>query len=108
MTNHPTEEALVECALNVGDGKILAHIEQCSQCSDYIEEVRTVSRDIAAIDDEPVPERLASKILAIAHCKRPENFVMTFLQTWYNNPFLIGLATVGAILLLYAVLSLHM
>ena len=108
MTNHPTDEALVECALDECDAKILAHIEQCSQCSDYIEAIRTVSRDIAAIEDEPVPERLAAKILAIAHSKRPDNYLMTFLQTWYKNPFLIGIATVGVILLLYALLSLQL
>ncbi|MBN1307899.1 MAG: hypothetical protein JXA18_08285 [Chitinispirillaceae bacterium] len=108
MNDHPTDEALIECALEESDGKLRVHIEQCPQCSDYIEEIRTVSRDIAAIEDEPVPERLATKILAIAHGKRPENYVMTFLQTWHKNPFLIGCATAGAILLLYALLSLHL
>ena len=107
MTNHPTEDALVECALNEGDAMLLAHIEQCSRCSDYVEEIRTMSREIASLDDEPVPERLGASILAIARGKRPQNYVWTFLQTWYKRPFLIGIVTVGVILLLYVLLVLH-
>ena len=107
-THHPTEEALVECALHERDELLLAHIEQCTQCSDYVEEIRMVSRDIAAIDDEPIPERVNAKILAIARSKRPGNFLYTFVQTWYRNPFLIGLVTVGLVLLLYALFMLQM
>lgn len=105
---HPTEEALVECALHEGDKLLLAHIEQCTQCSEYIEDIRTVSRDIVSLDDEPIPERINTAILSIARKKRPENYMVNFLQSWYKNPFLIGIVTVGIILLLYAVLSLHL
>jgi hypothetical protein len=106
--HHPTEEALVDCALHESDEKLLAHIEECTQCSEFVEEIRMVTRDIAAIDDEPVPERVNAAILAISRSKRPGNFLFTFIQNWYRNPFLIGLATIGLILLLYAVLVLHL
>lgn len=106
--NHPNEEALVDYALNEADEKLPAHIEQCVQCSEYVEEIRMVSRDLAAIDDEPVPERINTKILAIARGRRPHNYVLTFLQTWYKNPFLIGLMTIGLVMLLYLVYMLQM
>ena len=107
-SHHPTEDALVECALHECDEMLLTHIEQCTQCSEYVEDIRTVRRDIEALDDEPIPERVNAAILAIARKKRPENYVFTFLQSWYKNPFLIGIITVGVILLLYAVLMLHL
>ncbi len=107
-TTHPTEEVLVECALDKGNEVQLEHIKQCPQCRDYVEEIRSVYKDISSIDEEPVPERLAAKILAISRSKRPQNFVWNFLQTWYKNPFLIGIVTVGAILLLYGLMHLCM
>jgi hypothetical protein len=107
-THHPTEEALVECALHPADEELLAHIEQCTQCSEYVEDIRMVSKEITALDDEPVPERVNAKIMAIARSKRPENYVMTFLQNWYKNPFLIGLATIALIMLLYTMVMLHL
>ena len=107
-THHPTEEALVECALHPGDEELLAHIEQCTQCSDYVDDIRMVSEEITALDDEPVPERVNTKILAIARSKRPENYVLNFLQNWYKNPFLIGLVTIALIMLLYALVMLQL
>jgi predicted anti-sigma-YlaC factor YlaD len=106
-SSHPTEEMLFEYALNEGDLALPDHLERCTECSDYIEEVRTVARDIAAMEPAPVPERLSTAILAISRSRRPQNFIQTFLQTWYKNPFIIGLATVGAVLLLYALFSLQ-
>ena len=107
-SHHPTEEALVEYALHEADEALLTHIEQCTTCNEFVEEIRIVRNDIAAMEDEPVPERISSAILAIARRKRPENYVMNFLQSWYKNPFLIGIVTVGVILLLYALLTLHL
>ena len=107
-THHPTEESLVECALHPADAELLAHIEQCTQCSEYVEEIRMVSHEITALDDESVPERINVKILAIAHSKRPENYVLTFLQNWYKNPFLIGLVTIALILLLYVLVMVNL
>jgi hypothetical protein len=107
-SHHPTEEALVECALHEGDEMLLAHIEQCTQCSEYIEDIRLVTRDITALDDEPVPERINAAILSIARKRQPDNYVLNFLQTWYKNPFLIGMVTIGIVLLLYAVLVMHL
>ena len=108
LSEHPPEEALVECALHEADAALLAHIEQCSECSGFVDDIKSVSGDIASFDDEPVPERLSATILAIARKKRPENFLVTFLQSWHKNPFLIGIVTIAIILLLYAVLMMHL
>lgn len=107
-SQHPTEDVLVDCALHEGDAMLLAHIEQCTQCSEYIDDIRTVSNDISALDDEPIPERINAAILSIARKKRPDNYVLNFLQTWYKNPFLIGMVTIAIVLLLYAVLIWHL
>ncbi len=106
--NHPSEEALVECALHECDEMLLAHIEECVQCREFVDEIRTLSNEIADIEDDPVPERLCAKILAISRSRRPQNYLLTFLQHWYKKPFLIGIVTIGAILLLYALMSLNM
>jgi hypothetical protein len=101
-THHPTEEALCDCALHECDEELLKHIEQCVQCSEYVEGIRSISHDIASIKDEPVPERLNAAIMAITRCKEKSRIV-TVVQTWYKNPFVIGILTIGLILLLYAV-----
>lgn len=103
--HHPTEELLCECALYECDEELLKHIESCSECSEYVEDIRSISKDIAQIPDEPVPQRLDATILAIARHKEKSR-VVTILQTWYKKPFLVGMFTVGAILLLYAVVML--
>jgi hypothetical protein len=108
LSHHPTEEALVDYALHDADEALLEHIEQCMECSEFVEDIRTVGNDIASLDDEPVPERLSAAILAITRKKRPENYVLNFLQSWYKNPFLIGIVTIGMVLLLYVVLLLHL
>ena len=107
-SHHPTEETLVECALHEADALLLEHIEQCAECSEFVEDIKTVQRDIVSLEDEPVPERISAAILAISRKRRPENYVLNFLQTWYKNPFLIGVLTVAVILLLYVLLSLHL
>jgi len=104
-TQHPTEEALCACALHECDEELLKHIEQCAACSEYVEEIRTISHDIASIEDEPVPERLNASIMAITRAKEKSR-VVTILQTWYKNPFLIGILTIAVILLLYALVMM--
>ncbi len=108
MIDHPAEDLLVECALCEGESTVLEHVEHCPRCSEFVGEVRAVTRDIAAIDDEPVPERVCARILAIAHNGKPDNFVQTFLQTWYRKPFIIGLATIALVLLLYTIFILNL
>lgn len=106
-TCHPTEEALCECALHECNDELVKHLGECTQCNEFVEDVRTISHDIAALKDEPVPERLDAAILAITRCKE-KNRIVTALQTWYKHPFWIGIVTIGFILLLYAVFSLIM
>lgn len=108
IDRHPAEDALIDYALHESDAEILSHIEECAQCGDFVTEIRMVTSDIADIDDEPVPQRVCDAILAISRGRRSENYLLTFLQNWYRNPFLIGLATIGLILLLYAVIWFHL
>lgn len=106
-SQHPSEETLVECALHEADAALLAHIEQCTECSEFVDDIRTIRDGISSLDDEPVPERINAAILALARKKRPENFVVNFIQSWYKNPFLIGIVTITVIMLLYALVSMH-
>lgn len=106
-SQHPSEEVLVECALHEADAVLLAHIEQCAECSEFVEDIRMVGHDISSLDDEPIPERINAAILAIARKKRPENYVWNFIQSWYKNPFLVGIVTIAVILLLYVLVSMH-
>lgn len=101
-TSHPSEDALVEYALDTYDEELLQHIEQCSSCSEFVEEITHISGDIKTIAEEEIPERTQARIIAIARCKR-KSHVEVAIQTWYKNPFLIGILTVAFILLLYAV-----
>lgn len=103
--HHPTEEALCACALHECDEELLKHIEQCTTCSEFVEDMRSISEEIASIKDEPLPERLDAAIMAIARHKEKSR-VVTILQTWYKNSFLIGMLTIGIVLLLYAVVML--
>ncbi len=106
-TRHPTEEALCNCALNECDDKLREHIDRCPQCSTFVKEIRSLSHDIASIEDEPVPERLNAAVLAITRFKGKQH-ITAILTTWYISPLFLGMMALGMILLLYVELVLMM
>ena len=100
---HPSEDALITYALH-GKGEVRnEHIESCPSCSRYVKEIRAIKKTIQSLPDEDVPEKIRKAILTSIKGKNLyldewSNFEVT---TWYKNPLVVGLGTIGAIVFLY-------
>jgi predicted anti-sigma-YlaC factor YlaD len=92
-TIHPSEEILAGCALDSVDEEIRDHLAECSQCSEFVEDMRTICQEIADLDEQQIPLYLHEKILAIAN-QRKNSKIVTVIQNWYRNPFFYGIMTV--------------
>lgn len=98
---HPTEDVLTKCALN-NDVELEEHLFVCKECRDFVDDVRTISSDIADLDKIEIPEYLHEKIMAITNKKRKKLFP-SFIQNWYKNTFFYGVLTILFVILIYAI-----
>jgi hypothetical protein len=105
---HPSEEILVDCALHETNDEVQNHLFECTECNSFVQDVQMMKEDIAGICDEEIPQYLENKVLAIAKLNRPENYLYTFLQNWYKNPFLIGIITAIAAVLSYVIFTIFL
>ncbi|MFP4162749.1 MAG: hypothetical protein ACLFQB_03360 [Chitinispirillaceae bacterium] len=102
IKEHPTEEELIEFALGEQIGEeIREHVQSCTCCSEYIEEMKNVKEAFQEIEDVEVTPSVTNKIFAATKKKTFQSRAMVFIQNWYKYPFLLGLLTIGAILLFY-------
>lgn len=101
---HPSEEVLTGCALEKADTDVLHHLDQCAECSEFVEDVRTIKNEIAALGDEQIPMYLHEKIMAIVHQKK-HSMIITFIQNWYKNPFFYGILTALFSIIVYAIFT---
>lgn len=99
---HPSEEILAGCALDNTDEELRIHLAECSQCSEFVEDVRTICHEIANLEEQQIPLHLHEKIMAIAHQKKEARMV-TFIQNWYKNPFFYGIMTVLFTIIVYVI-----
>jgi hypothetical protein len=106
-SGHPTEEALYRCILNECDEATRHHLEQCSQCSDIVNSLRTISRDISSIAEVPVPEELDDAVLAITS-RSPKNGRQAALPFWSLNPLSLGLLAAMVLMAMSIVLIMLM
>lgn len=103
--NHPSEEILTDCALDVVDSEVEHHLSECQQCKEFIEDVRMISNDIASLGEQDVPQHLHEKILSICRNKMHKN-LLTFIQSWYKNPFFYGILTILFSVFMYVVFTI--
>jgi anti-sigma factor RsiW len=94
-SGHPTEEALYGCISGDGDEATRRHLEQCAECRETVDSLRSISRDILSIAEAPVPEELDDAVMAIT-IRSPRNGRQTALPFWSLNPLTLGL--LGAML----------
>ena len=103
IDNHPSEEVLLENALHFdGEEEIRAHLNECEECSEFVDEMQMIGKDICDIKEEDIPFQLQSKILSITKKKQGKS-VVVYLQNWYKNPFLFGLITALSAVMLFVV-----
>jgi len=99
---HPSEEILTGCALDDADDELRVHLAECSQCSEFVEDIRTICHEIADLEEQQIPQQLHEKIMAIANQQKGAK-VITFIQNWYKNPFFYGIMTVLFVIIMYAI-----
>jgi len=105
ITNHPSEEVLTDCVLDKIDAEVEHHLEECSECKEFVDDLRTISNDIAALEDKEVPQHVFEKIMAISHQKKRSK-ILTFVQSWYKNSFFYGILTVLFVIIMYAIFTM--
>jgi hypothetical protein len=100
-TDHPTEEQLMEFALD-GSGvpDIGRHVESCAACATTVAEFRTVCERVASIDEEDIPERVERRVLNIARHGRSRGGPAG-IGALLSNPFLIALIVALVVVFLY-------
>jgi hypothetical protein len=98
---HPTEEELMEVALDGGTGEQRRHCEQCAFCAETVAEFREVKRRLASLDEKEVPATIEHRILNIARHGRSRGGLLSGVQSLFSNPFLIALAVALVVVLLY-------
>ena len=105
IDNHPDEEILSACALEEECDTIEQHLDLCSTCREYVEDVRAVRDEIASIGDEEIPSGLNERILAIAKENNRAKRTPPFIQEWYKRPFVYGIITVLVVILSYVLFT---
>ncbi len=99
---HPSEEILTTCALDKADQELRVHLAECSQCSEFVEDVRTICHEINFFDEQQIPLHLHEKIMAITGQKKSAKFII-FIQNWHSNPFFYGIMTAFFAIIVYAI-----
>jgi hypothetical protein len=97
---HPTEDQLMELAINHGAPEHARHVEQCAQCAQMVREFREVSRQVRSLEEREVPEPVARRIMKITR-HGSLHIVTRSVSDILTNPFLIALAVAVVVILLY-------
>ncbi len=106
IIDHPTEEELIEYAVDgVQREEILEHLASCSNCSEFIEEMKSVKDAFGNLEDEDVSPSVTEKIFAATKKETFKDVAMSYIQNWYKYPFFLGLLTIGAVLLFYFLIT---
>ena len=98
--DHPSEEQLMEFALEGGAREIEGHVAGCAACAKTVEEFRAVKKQVASIDEEDVPERLERRVLSITRHGRSSG-LFSGLQALFANPLLTAVFVAVVVILLY-------
>jgi anti-sigma factor RsiW len=103
---HPTEEQLMELAINGGAQEHRTHLETCEACARTVREFNEVSRQVVSLGEEEVPRRLEQRIMTISRHGSGGGLISA-LQALVANPFLIALAVAVVVILLYFLVGME-
>ncbi len=97
---HPSKDILAAYALGEEDNNVTSHISSCTECQEYIAEVKSISSVIEKFPEEDVPVNLQDKILKSIDRKGSSWFEFNSTKR-IINPFLISLGLIGLTILFY-------
>ena len=100
IRRHPTEDQLMELAINHGAPELARHVEQCAECAKMVREFREVSHQVRSLEEREVPEPVARRIMEITR-HGTSRIVARSVGELITNPFLIALAVAVVVILLY-------
>ena len=104
IRRHPTEDQLMELAINHGAPECARHVEQCAECSRLVREFREVSRQVRSLEEREVPEPVTRRIMEITR-HGSSRVVTNTVSSLLTNPFLIALAVAIVVILLYFIVG---
>jgi anti-sigma factor RsiW len=103
---HPTEDQLMELAINHGAPEHIRHVEQCAECARMVREFREVSRRVRSLEEREVPEPVALRIMEMTR-HGTSRVAARSLGALITNPFLIALAVAIVVILLYFLVGME-
>jgi hypothetical protein len=87
--SHPTEEMLIEYALERTHQELAPHIDGCPSCSRYVREIADLNNSFRGIEEEGVPQNVRRQVLDISRKSAVSYRIWEVLGGWYRNPFLL-------------------
>jgi anti-sigma factor RsiW len=103
---HPTEDQLMELAINHGAPEHARHVERCAGCARMVREFREVSRQVRSLEEREVPEPVALRIMAMTR-HGTSRAVTRSLGALFANPFLIALVVAIVVIMLYFLVGME-
>jgi hypothetical protein len=103
---HPTEDQLMELAINHGAPEHARHVEQCAECARMVREFREVSRQVRSLEEQEVPESVALRIMEMTR-HGASRVMARSLGALFANPFMIALAVAIVVILLYFLVGME-
>jgi hypothetical protein len=100
-TGHPTEEMLIEFALEGNNAECEQHIAQCTTCARFVEDIQEIGHTFSTIRDEEPSPALRKRVLSISEKKGLHNWMGEWIQAWHRYPFVIGILTAFFAIFLY-------
>lgn len=99
ISEHLSEDQLLEFSTGTGNLQVQEHLDICRQCSKAVREFHEVSNVLRNIDEEDVPSALEKKIFDSLHSKR------SGIAKILESPFLTTIIAVVIIFLLYLMIG---
>lgn len=98
--DHPSEEQLLEFALNGAPLDIGRHVNGCPVCAETVKDFREVKDRVASFEEKEVPDTVERRILRITRHGRRDG-PLPGLQSLFVNPFFIALIIAIMVIVLY-------
>jgi predicted anti-sigma-YlaC factor YlaD len=99
ISEHLSEDQLLEFATGTGNIQIQEHLDICQQCSKTVNEFHEVSNALRNLNEEDVPSSLEKRILNSLYSKR------SGITKILESPFLTTIIAVVIIFLLYVMIG---
>ncbi len=102
LIDHPTEDALIEHVLAVGEKEdtVEKHVDECASCSETLAQFRGLKEALISMPEEELPDSLRKRILKSSDGVQKQFEILSAIQL-VRSPFVAGIGIVILVLFLY-------